>query len=125
MSGLTDLTFENEINDIYEEYLQHIATNSEPPSFDLPQSLNSSSTVRQIKYKGGPRKSFIWKHFSDDGDIRKCQVKINVSSQNPNGICEKKFPNVSSTSNCINHLLKCHNILTPDKTSKVNFFYKY
>src|SRR6185369_13281069 len=99
MSGLTDLTFENEISDIYEEYLQHIATNSETPSFDLPQSLNSSSTVRQIKYKGRPRKSFIWKHFSDDGDIRKCQIKINVSSQNPNGICEKKFPNIPSTSN--------------------------
>src|SRR6185369_16572881 len=91
MSDLTDLTFENEINDIYEEYLQHIATNSEPPSFDLPQSLNSLSTVRQIKYKGRPRESFIWKYFSDDGDVRTCQVKINISSQNLNGTCETNF----------------------------------
>jgi len=123
MSSLTDLTFENEQNSIYEEYLEYITTNSESSSSTLP-SLDSSLTARQKKYKGRPRDSFIWKYFNDDGDVRTCQVQVNVSSQNPNGICGNKFPNISSTTNCINHLLKCHSILTPNKTLKVSFIYE-
>ena len=112
MSGSTDLTLEDEPTYVYEEnegypyeeYEGYPTTSSETFSSILPLPSNNSSTTtsqRNHDKRGRPRESFIWQHFGDDGSVRTCQVQVKVSSQNPNGICGKKFPNISGTTKII------------------------
>jgi hypothetical protein len=49
MSDLTDLTFEDEPNDIYKGYLGYITTNTESSSFALLSLLDNPPTARNIK----------------------------------------------------------------------------
>ena len=88
---------------------------------ELNKSLNKK--YKTLTKHGRPRESFIWDHFIEEGDYRICKVKVPVSSQFPNGLCGKRFPNTSTTSNSINHLLKSHNILPTTEQQKVYIVY--
>ena len=58
-----------------------------------------------------PKQSFVWNYFVNIENINYCQVQIEVSSKYPNGICNHKVKNGSTTTNMINHLKKIHNIM--------------
>ncbi|CAJ0629294.1 14672_t:CDS:2 [Entrophospora sp. SA101] len=50
-------------------------------------SANTSSNKKR-KFevsKGRPKDSFVWSYIEDHGDYRICKIKVNVSSENPDG----------------------------------------
>ncbi|CAH1769608.1 6308_t:CDS:2, partial [Entrophospora sp. SA101] len=62
-------------------------------------SANTSSNKKR-KFevsKGRPKDSFVWSYIEDHGDYRICKIKVNVSSENPDGLCNKKIKNNNST----------------------------
>jgi len=87
-------------------------------------SANTSSDKKR-KFevnKGRPKDSFVWNYIEDHGNYRICKIKMNVSSENPDGLCNKKIKNNNSTSNCISHLLHAHGIIQPNEKEKVKLF---
>ena len=82
----------------------------------------SSNKKRKFENKGRPKDSFVWSYIEDHGDYRICKIKVNISSEHPDGICNKKIKNNNSTSNCISHLLHVHGILQPNEKEKVKYF---
>ena len=47
------------------------------------------------------------------------ESKVPVSINHPDGKCNKKYPNISTTTNTINHLVKSHKIVQPNEQQKV------
>src|SRR5688572_5036846 len=93
-------------------------------NFSSEKTITNDRFCRPLNKKkytkhGRPRESYIWDYFIEEGDERICQVKVPVSLEHPNGLCGKRLPNVSSTSNSISHLLKFHSILPPTEQQKV------
>ena len=48
---------------------------------------------------------------------------MEVSSKYPNGVCNHKVENGSTTTNMINHLKKVHNIMNQTKQEMVNILF--
>jgi len=46
------------------------------------------------------------------------ESKVPVSINHPDGKCNKKYPNISTTTNTINHLVKSHKIVQLNETTK-------
>jgi hypothetical protein len=86
-----------------------------------PNETHNMPLKKKKSNNGRPKDSFIWKYFDEDedGEYRVCQVKVPVSINHPDGKCNKKYPNISTTTNTINHLVKSHKIVQPNMQQKV------
>ncbi len=116
-----------ENNDNYDNNTLRIDIDCEQMNSNLQLESLESNGVSNMSLKkkrlnhGRPKDSFIWKYFNEDenGEYRVCQVKVPVSINHPDGKCNKKYPNISTTTNTINHLVKSHKIVQPNEQQKV------
>jgi len=85
-------------------------------------SLSRDDDSRPFKKQkiGRPKQSYVWKYFITINNTNYCQVSVPVSTKNPDGKCNHKVENGSTTTNMINHLRKIHNIFNPMEQEVVN-----
>jgi len=87
-------------------------------------SLSQDDNRPSKKLKSGrPKQSFVWNYFVTIENINYCQVQMEVSSKYPNGVCNHKVENGSTTTNMINHLKKVHNIMNQTEQEMVNILF--
>ena len=85
-------------------------------------SQDDNRTSKKLK-SGRPKQSFVWNYFVTIENINYCQVQMEVSSKYPNGVCNHKVENGSTTTNMINHLKKVHNIMNQTEQEMVNILF--
>ena len=108
----TDFNFE-------EFYLQESErSNLSSRRTSLTRDNNSRPSKKQKI--GRPKQSYVWNYFITVDNVNYCQVSVSVSTKNPDGICNHKIENGSTTTNMINHLKKIHNISNPTEQEMVN-----
>jgi len=86
---------------------------------------NNNRPLKKIKVgvaKKRQKQSFVWNHFITIGDDNFCQFPVPVSDKNPDGKCNHKINNGSTTTNMITHLKKVHNVFNPAEQEAVNNF---
>ena len=66
-------------------------------------------SIKKLKL-GRPKQSFVWTYFTTIDNINYCQVPMPISTKYPDGKCNYKVENGSTTTNMINHLKKIHKI---------------
>ena len=85
-------------------------------------SQDDNRPSKKLKYER-PKQSFVWNYFVTIENINYCQVQMEVSSKYPNGVCNHKVKNGSTTTNMINHLKKVHNIMNQTEQEMVNILF--
>lgn len=88
---------------------------------------NNNRPLKKIKIgatKGRQKQSFVWNYFITIGDSNYCQVSAPVSDKYPDGKCNHKVTNGSTTTNMITHLKRIHDISNPTEQEMVNMFFK-
>jgi hypothetical protein len=94
---------------------------SEQSNFSSRRTSFSQDERPPKKLKSGrPKQSFVWNYFITIENVNYCQVQMPVSSKYPDGICNHKVDNGTTTTNMINHLKKVHNIVNPTEQEMVN-----
>jgi hypothetical protein len=84
-------------------------------------SLSQDDNNRPLKRAkiGRPKQSYVWNYFITINNANYCQVTVPVSAKHPDGICNHKVENGSTTTNMINHLKKNHKISNPTEQEMV------
>ena len=76
-------------------------------------------SIKKLKL-GRPKQSFVWTYFTTIDNINYYQVPMPISTKYPDGKCNHKVENGSTTTNMINHLKKIHKISNPTEQGMVN-----